>query len=186
MARRSDQLVVHRNAKKLQAVLKSRLYACKAFSSIRGTAASLWNHNGKSREETQQLLGELNQYKLGSRPFLGSMADSGLESLLNYWNSIQFSAAASGAPLQLPALAVRIHDIKPHAADPEKTFSLMSFFHTSRRNQLRSETTTAMTAIKMHYTRKDPVRLRHSTSVSADVFCISISACAYPISGMFV
>ncbi|KAL0029028.1 hypothetical protein WJX77_000316 [Trebouxia sp. C0004] len=33
-----------------------------AFNSIRHTAASLWNHNGKSRQETQQLLGELNQY----------------------------------------------------------------------------------------------------------------------------
>lgn len=34
----------------------------------------------------------------------------------------------------------------------------MSFFHTSRRNQLRSDTTTAMTAINMHFTQKSPVR----------------------------
>ncbi|DBA87856.1 TPA: hypothetical protein ACH3X1_004852 [Trebouxia sp. C0004] len=86
------------------------------------------------------------------------MTDGGLDSLRIYWNGIQHSAAASGASLQLPALAVKIHDIKPHAADPEKTFSLMSFFHTSKRNQLRSETTTAMTAIKMHFTQQGPVR----------------------------
>ena len=39
------------------------------------------------------------------------MKDGGLRSLRNYWTGIQHSAAASGAPLQLPALAVRIHDI---------------------------------------------------------------------------
>ena len=129
-----------------------------SFQSIRHTAALLWRNNNKSQEETQKLLGELDQYKLGCRPFLASMSDGGLESLRAYWDSIQHTAAASGAPLQLPALAGRIHDIKPHAADPEKTFSLMGFFHTSRRNQLRSTTTTAMTAIKMHYTQKDPYR----------------------------
>ncbi|KAL3150982.1 hypothetical protein ABBQ32_000721 [Trebouxia sp. C0010 RCD-2024] len=112
-----------------------------SFQSIRHTAASLWRNNNKSREETQKLLGELEHYKLECRPFLASMSDGGLESLRPYGNSIQHIAAASGAPLQLPALAGRIHDIKPHAADPENTVSLMGFFHTSRRNQLRNTTT---------------------------------------------
>lgn len=129
-----------------------------AYQSIRHTAASLWHNNSKSREETQKLLGELDLYKQGCRPFLGSMSDGGLDSLRGFWNGIQHTAAASGAPLQLPALAVRIHDMKSHAADPEKTFSLMGFFHTSRRNQLRSTTTTAMTAIRMHYTQTDTIR----------------------------
>ncbi|DBA98330.1 TPA: hypothetical protein ACH3X1_001247 [Trebouxia sp. C0004] len=86
------------------------------------------------------------------------MSDGGMDSLRGFWNGIQHTAAASGAPLQLPALAVRIHDMKPHAADPEKTLSLMGFFHTSRRNQLRSTTTTAMTAIRMHYTQTNTIR----------------------------
>lgn len=131
-----------------------------AWQSIRCTAASLWQNNSKSREDTQKLLGELDQYKQGCRPFLGSMSDGGLHRLRAFWNGIQHTAAASGAPLQLPALAVMIFDIKPHAADPDKTFSLMGFFHTSRRNQLRSSTTTAMAAIRMHHTQnqKDSIR----------------------------
>ncbi|DBA95103.1 TPA: hypothetical protein ACH3X1_002615 [Trebouxia sp. C0004] len=52
-----------------------------------------------------------------------------------------------------------VHDVNPHAADPEKTFSLMAhetmgFFDTSRRTSLLHSTTTAMTTIKMHHTRK--------------------------------
>ena len=42
-------------------------------------------------------------------------------------------------------------DIKPHAADPEKTFSLMGWYHSARRSQLVFRTTTAMATIKMHH-----------------------------------
>ena len=90
-------------------------------------------------------------YKQGASPLLGPTSEGGLDSLRGFWNGIQHTAAASGTPLQLPALAVIIHDIKPHAADPEKTFSLMGFFHTSHRNSLRSSTTTAMATIKMRH-----------------------------------
>lgn len=42
-------------------------------------------------------------------------------------------------------------DIKPHAADPEKTFSLMGWIHSKRRSQLASKTTTKLAMVKMHY-----------------------------------
>ena len=125
-----------------------------SFKSIQLTAGRVWQSNGNSRQQVTDLLAELAKYRLGSRPFLGVMTDGGLNSLHDFWNSIQYTATSSGAPLQLPALATYIHDIKPHAADPEKTFSLMGFFHSSRRNQLLNTTTTAMTAIKMHHTQK--------------------------------
>ena len=125
-----------------------------SFKSIQLTAGRVWQSNGNSRQQLTDLLAELAKYRLGSRPFLGVMTDGGLNSLHDFWNSIQYTATSSGAPLQLPALATYIHDIKPHAADPEKTFSLMGFFHSSRRNQLLNTTTTAMTAVKMHHTQK--------------------------------
>ena len=101
----------------------------------------MWQSNNKSKDEVIALLAEMDKYRLGSTPFVGIMSDSGLDSLRSYWNSIQYTAAGSGAPLQLPALAMIVHDVKPHAADPEKTFSLMGFFHTSRRNSLLRSTT---------------------------------------------
>ena len=125
-----------------------------SFKSIKLTAGQVWQSNGKSLKEVEALLAELNQYRMGARPFLGTMSDGSLNSLQDFWNGIQFTAASGGSPLQLPALAVYIHDIKPHAADPEKTFSLMGFFHSDRRNSLLSSTTTALTAIKMHYGQK--------------------------------
>ncbi len=120
--------------------------------------AVLWYNNGKTKQDTQKLLDEITQYKVGSRLFLGSMANGGLRSLHAYWDGIQHSAAAGGAPLQMPALATRVHDIKPHAAEPEKSFSLVGMFHTSRHTQVRSTTTTAMTAMKMQHTQQSPVK----------------------------
>ncbi len=132
-----------------------------AFESIRKTVVRLCKGLNKSQTEAAAMLGELNKYRMGVKPFLGSMADGGLESLRAYWESIQFSAASSGAPLQLPALAMRIHDVKPHAADNERAFSTMGWYDSARRNQMRSWVTHAMTAIKMHYTQSDPFRVSH-------------------------
>lgn len=58
------------------------------------------------------------------------MSDGRLDSLRGFWNGNQHTAAASGTPKELPALAVIIRNIKPHAADLEKTFSLTVFFPT--------------------------------------------------------
>ncbi len=125
------------------------------FDALRSTAMKMWKYNGKHGTEGKALLGELKQYRTGAKPFLGTLANGDLDGVRTYWINIQHSAAASGAPLQLPALALIIHDIKPHAADPEKTFSTMGMYGSDRRNQLLNETTTAMTVIKMHHTKKN-------------------------------
>jgi len=75
-----------------------------------------------------------------------------------YWqNIIKYNDKA-----QLPWLALFLLDIKPHAADPEKTFSLMGWIHSARKNQLASKTTTAMAMIKMYY---NTGKLHHSSYV---------------------
>ena len=73
--------------------------------------------------------------------------DGELSTLRLYWKSI----ASGDEQAQLPQLALLLLDIKPHAADPEKTVSLMGWYHSARRSQLLSRTTTAMTTIKMHH-----------------------------------
>ncbi|DBA77171.1 TPA: hypothetical protein ACH3X1_009745 [Trebouxia sp. C0004] len=73
--------------------------------------------------------------------------DVEISTLKLYWKNI----VAANEGLQLPSLALLLLDIKPHAADPEKTVSLMGWYHSSRRSQLLSSTTTAMTTIKMHH-----------------------------------
>ncbi|DBB01088.1 TPA: hypothetical protein ACH3X1_000981 [Trebouxia sp. C0004] len=138
-----------------------------SFQSIQLTAGRVWQSSGNSRQQVTDLLAELAKYRLGSRPFLGTMTDGGLNSLHDFWNSIQYTATSSGAPRQLPALATYIHDIKPHAADPENTFSLMGFFHSARRNQLLNTTTTAMTAIKMHHTQKGDRKVKPERDIQA-------------------
>ena len=129
-----------------------------SYRSIRRTctAASQWQNNRRS--ETLKLLSELDLYKQGPKLFLITMSDGGLDSLQSFWGAIQHTAVTSGAPLQLPALAVIFQDIKPHAADSEKPCNLMVCFHTSRRNQLRSDTTTAVTTMKMHFIQKSDAR----------------------------
>ena len=131
------------------------------YAEVLDAAAIIWKKNRHSAAEITNLLSEIGKYRLGRRPFLGALASGDLSSLRDYWENIrvsQPSTAAKEAQYQLPSLALIVHDIKPHAADPEKTFSLMSFFHTARRNQLLSRTTTTMTAIKMHYSANDKKR----------------------------
>jgi len=89
-----------------------------------------------SGQEAAQLLAEIGKYRIRARPYSVTLASGDLDSLREYWENLRITK--SDVPLQLPLLALIIHDIKPHAADPEKTFSLMGFFHTARRNQLLS------------------------------------------------
>ncbi|DBB01524.1 TPA: hypothetical protein ACH3X1_000176 [Trebouxia sp. C0004] len=53
--------------------------------------------------------------------------------------------------VQLPWPALFLLNIKSRAADPEKTFSLMGWSHSARKNQLASKTTTALSMSKMYY-----------------------------------
>ena len=101
---------------------------------------------------------ELMQYRLGSKPFLGSMADGDLASLRSYWLNLHKNATDKNRPLQLPSLALIVHEIKPDGAACEKNFSILNRYQSPVRNQLLSRKTTAMTALMMHHGRRDKVR----------------------------
>ncbi|DBA81621.1 TPA: hypothetical protein ACH3X1_007377 [Trebouxia sp. C0004] len=73
--------------------------------------------------------------------------DGNIATLKLYWKLI----LSNSSNLELPKLAMLLLDIKPHAADPEKTVSLMGWYHSARRHSLLSATITAMTTVKMHY-----------------------------------
>ncbi|DBA84465.1 TPA: hypothetical protein ACH3X1_016789 [Trebouxia sp. C0004] len=122
---------------------------------VQQTAGNLW-HDGYKKQvpETQQLMEDIKRYKIHDEPFASMPVDGELETLRLYWRFL----ASSGDQLQLPLLALLMLDIKPHAADPEKTVSLMGWFHSAGRSQLLSRITTTMTTVKMHYqTVKDRV-----------------------------
>ena len=115
---------------------------------VQQTAGGLWKDGYKnSKQAVQQLITDMKRYKIHDAPFDSMPADGELATLKLYWKSI----SSSNEQLELPKLALLLLDIKPHAADPEKTVSLMGWYHSARRSQLFSRTTTAMTTIKMHY-----------------------------------
>ena len=114
----------------------------------------MWNEGyKKSPAETKQLLKDMQLYKLHEDPFEAMPCDGELPSLKLYWKNI----ADANPEAELPKLAVLILDIKPHAADPEKTVSMMGWFNQPRRSQLLSTTTTGMTMVKMFH-QKVPER----------------------------
>ncbi len=114
---------------------------------VQRTAGTLWKTGyNKTDIESQQLMTDLKRYKIHEEPFDLMPPDGELGTLKLYWKTI----AATDSSVQLPQLALLFLDIKPHAADPEKTVSLMGWYDSARRNQLLSRTTTAMTTIKMH------------------------------------
>jgi hypothetical protein len=115
---------------------------------VQQTAGGLWKDGYKnSKQAVQQLITDMKRYKIHDAPFDSMPADGELATLKLYWKSI----SSSNEQLELPKLALLLLDIKPHAADPENTVSLMGWYHSARRSQLLSRTTTAMTTIKMHY-----------------------------------
>ena len=117
-------------------------------------AGRLWKSYKHTKPEVKLLIADMALYRLQKDPFNGELSDGDLNGLKLYWENVQVSATST-VHQHLPALALIVHDIKPHAADPEKMASLMGYFHSARRNQLLSRTTTAMTAIKMHHTSTD-------------------------------
>jgi len=119
------------------------------WKELRSTAGTFWQnrHHGKS-ELTQLMSTDLEKYRLGDAPYSNLPVDGDLGTLQLWWRGL----LADHPHIQLPLLALVLLDIKPHAADPEKTFSLMGWFHSARRSRMLSRTTTNLTMIKMHHT----------------------------------
>ncbi len=67
------------------------------------------------------MMSDMLKYRLHEAPYTSLPADGELSTLKLYWQNI----SRDDDKAQLPWLALFLLDIKPHAADPEKTFSLM-------------------------------------------------------------
>ena len=94
------------------------------------------------------MLSDMLKYRLHEAPCTSLPADGELSTLkLLYWQNI----SRNDVNAQLPWLALFLLDIKPYAADPEKTFNLMGWVHSAGRTQLASKITNALAMIKMSY-----------------------------------
>lgn len=118
------------------------------WQQMRATAGRLWQNRQMDKAQCIQLLQvDMEQYRLGDAPYSHLPVDGQLSSLRLWWRGIQ----SDHPKAQLPALASLLLDIKPHAADPEKTFSLMGWYNSSRRSRMLNRTTTNMSIVKMHH-----------------------------------
>ncbi|DBB02777.1 TPA: Potassium transporter, variant 3 [Trebouxia sp. C0004] len=125
------------------AVITGRMH----WDELRETAGQLWQSRRHSKAECRQLMQvDLEQYKLGDAPYNRLPLNGQLATLRLWWRGILHD----NPELQLPSLALLLLDIKPHAVDPEKTFSLIGWFQSDRRSRMLNRTTTNLTMIKMH------------------------------------
>ncbi len=126
---------------------ESRLQQLNSYVTVLCCALS-WQRRGKHPDLVKQLMmSDMLKYRLHEAPYTSLPADGELSTLKLYWQNI----SRDDDKAQLPWLALFLLDIKPHAADPEKTFSLMGWIHSARRSQLASKTTTALAMVKMSY-----------------------------------
>ena len=63
----------------------------------------------------------MQQYRLHDDPYQSMPVDGELPTLKLYWKNI----AAANPEAELPKLSLLLLDIKPHAADPERTVMTM-------------------------------------------------------------
>lgn len=111
-------------------------------------ASQLWQHRGKTPDQVKQLMmSDMLKYRLYEASYISLPTDGELSTLKLYWQNI----SRDDVKAQLPWLALFLLDIKPHAADSERTFSLMDWIHSAGRSQLASKTTTALAMIRMSY-----------------------------------
>ena len=104
---------------------------------------------GYSPEAASDLLTQLQAYKVGEGVFAKAFGGPGFNPRL-WWASI-----GSGAQEAVELFLV-LDSIKPHAADAERTFSLMGWMKSARRNRLGVGTTGMMCAVKMHNSQHVP------------------------------
>ena len=90
---------------------------------------------------------QLMAYKSGVKPF--SLACNLSTDPVVWWRSVAAgNAAAAGAVLLLVEL---LYGFTPHAAEPERLFSLLSFFDSPKRSRLSAKRLEMMAAITYHH-----------------------------------
>lgn len=101
---------------------------------------------GKTEPEVEQLCQQLMRYRAGINPFNQARGGAAFN-VRDWWLAVGASRACN----ELVHLALVLHDIVPHAAAPERTFSLMGWYESGNRHGLGIQTNAMMAAIKQHY-----------------------------------
>jgi hypothetical protein len=99
----------------------------------------------------QQLVLQIQAYAAGAAPYNQPFFYGAGFNVRNWWRA----AAISGHEM-LVGLAIVLLDIVPHAAEPERCFSLMGWYSSGRRARTSVKTMAMMATIKMHYEQQAP------------------------------
>ena len=92
------------------------------WTEISVEAGLIWQRLAKKSQQCKQLMfTDMFRYRCNQPPYNLFPPDGDLSTLTLYWQNINKDDSTA----ELPWLALLLLDIKPHAADPEKTFSLM-------------------------------------------------------------
>jgi hypothetical protein len=105
---------------------------------------------GWNKSQGARLSDQFKTYKASEEPF-NSPADVELESfdLAGWWR-----LRAGQKNDELVQIGRLLADIVPHAAGPERLFSMMGWIHSNRRNSLHSDTVKCLATIKMDAQRR--------------------------------
>jgi hypothetical protein len=106
---------------------------------------------GWTKTQGARLSDQLKTYKASEEPF-NDPADVDLASFdLAGWWKLRAGQRNAAELVQIGRL---LADIVPHAAGPERLFSMMGWIHSNRRNSLHSVTVKCLSAIKMDAQRR--------------------------------
>jgi hypothetical protein len=100
-----------------------------------------------SEEQLREMMDQLGKYKAGLAPYNVPYGGESFD-VRAWWESIGQSDPRS---LVLVQLALLLLDIVPHAADVERIFSMLGWFHGKHRSGLGVDNTGMMATIAQHY-----------------------------------
>jgi hypothetical protein len=110
-------------------------------------AGEIQQRRGFTEEQVKALLAQLTAYRAGQAPFdQPYMRAHTLDGLRAHWSALNGEGTAMAVNLALLML-----DIVPHAAEPERLFSMLRWFHGRLRTCLTVDNTSQMAVIKQHY-----------------------------------
>ena len=115
-------------------------------------AGLLWQRRGKHPPQIEQLMNsDMLKYRLHEAPYTSLPADGKLSTLKLYWQNI----IKNSDKAQLPWLALFLLDIKPHAADPEKSAGVQGHYCIGNDQdvlqQLDSQSQASYTTVHIHH-----------------------------------
>jgi hypothetical protein len=121
-------------------ILKSRCLQCQALTIMKA--------RGSNKASLEALSGALEQYRHSSSPF----SEPFLGDPHQWFQSIPLK---SEGIRQLVTLALLLLDIVPHAAEPERLFSILRYIFTSNRNNMSVKSLKMISTVKTSYLQKE-------------------------------